>query len=40
MKISYEKLAKIYKICSSRMTKMANTPIYGKALKKSSSPEP
>ena len=28
IKIPYDKLAKIYTICSSYMTKMANMPIY------------
>ena len=30
MKISYDKLAKMYTNCFGHMTKMANTPIYGK----------
>ena len=32
MKTPYDKLAKIYTTCSSRMTKMADMLIYGKAL--------
>ena len=30
MKTPHDKLAKIYTNCSGHMTKMANTPIYGK----------
>ena len=40
MKTPYYKLAKIYTKYFGHMTKMAATPIYGKNLLKSSSPEP
>ena len=40
VKTAYDKLAKIYAKYFGHMTKMAPTPIYGKNLLKSSSPEP
>ena len=40
MKTPYNKLVKIYANCYGHMTKMADMPIYGKTLEKSSSPEP
>ena len=40
MKTPYDKSAKIYTKFVGHMTKMAATPIYGKNLLKSSSPEP
>ena len=40
MKTPYDKIAKIYAKYFGHMTKMAATPIYGKNLLKSSSPEP
>ena len=40
VKTSYDKSAKFYTKYFGQMTKMAATPIYGKNLLKSSSPEP
>ena len=40
VKTPYDKSAKIYTKYFGHMTKMAATPIYGKNLLKSSSPEP
>ena len=40
MKTPYDRLAKIYTICTGHMTKMATTPIYLKTLQISSSLEP
>ena len=40
MKTPYDNFAKIYTKFFGHMTKMADTPIYGKKLLKISSPEP